>query len=309
MALIIRIGPAREQWWLDHMQSLLPEIECRRWDEPGILEEIEYAVVWRPPAGGLKRFPNLKCIVSVGAGIDHILVDPERPRHVPIIRTTSDDLTQRMREYVCLHVLRHHRRLPEIDEIQGSKEWRQTVNPPAYQRGVGVMGLGNLGSDAAATLAVIGFDVAGWSRRPKNIPGVKNFAGDDGLEPFLKRSEILVCLLPLTDTTHGILNDRLFSTLPRGACLINAARGGHLVEDDLLAALGDGRIEYATLDVFHEEPLPAEHPFWDHPRVLVTPHVASLIDPVAGGASIAANLRRFINGEPVPNLVDLDQGY
>jgi glyoxylate/hydroxypyruvate reductase A len=309
MALIIRIGPAREQWWLDHMQSLLPEIECRRWDEPGNLEEIEYAVVWRPPAGGLKWFPNLKCIVSVGAGIDHILVDPERPRHVPIIRTTSDDLTQRMREYVCLHVLRHHRRLPEIDEIQGSKEWRQTVNPPAYQRGVGVMGLGNLGSDAAATLAVIGFDVAGWSRRPKDIPGVKNFAGENGLEQFLKRSEILVCLLPLTDTTHGILNDRLFSTLPRGACLINAARGGHLVEDDLLAALGDGRIEYATLDVFHEEPLPTEHPFWDHPRVLVTPHVASLIDPVAGGASIAANLRRFINGEPVPNLVDLDQGY
>ena len=309
MALIIRIGPAREQWWLDHMQSLLPEIECRRWDEPGNLEEIEYAVVWRPPAGGLKRFPNLKCIVSVGAGIDHILVDPERPRHVPIIRTTGDDLTQRMREYVCLHVLRHHRRLPEIDEIQNSKEWRQTVNPPAYQRGVGVMGLGNLGSDAAATLAVIGFDVAGWSRRPKDIPGVKNFTGADGLEPFLKRSDILVCLLPLTDNTRGILGDSLFSMLPRGACLINAARGGHLVEEDLLAALDDGRIEYATLDVFHEEPLPAAHPFWDHPRVLVTPHVASLIDPVAGGASIAANLRLFISGEPVPNLVDLEQGY
>ena len=133
MALIIRIGPAREQWWQDHMQSLLPEIECRRWDEPGDPDEIEYAVVWRPPAGGLKRFRNLKCIVSVGAGIDHILSDPERPRHVPIIRTTGDDLTQRMREYVCLHVLRHHRRLPEIDEIQISKEWRQSVNLPADQ--------------------------------------------------------------------------------------------------------------------------------------------------------------------------------
>lgn len=309
MALIIRIGPAREQWWLDHMQSLLPEIECRRWDEPGNLEEIEYAIVWRPPAGGLKRFPNLKCIVSVGAGIDHILVDPERPRHVPIIRTTSDDLTQRMREYVCLHVLRHHRRLPEIDDIQKSKEWHQTVNPPAYQRGVGILGLGNLGSDAARTLSVIGFDVAGWTRRPKDIAGVKSFAGADGLESFLERSNILVNLLPLTDATRGILNDRLFSTLPRGACLINAARGGHLVEEDLLAALNDGRIEYATLDVFHEEPLPATHPFWDHPRILVTPHVASLIDPVAGGAAIAANLHRFINGELVPDLVDLEQAY
>ncbi len=309
MALIIRIGPAREQWWQDHLQSLLPEIECRLWDEPGDLEEIEYAVVWRPPAGGLKRFPNLKCIVSVGAGIDHILVDPERPRHVPIIRTTSDDLTQRMREYVCLHVLRHHRRLPEIDDIQRTQEWRQTVNPPAYQRRVGIMGLGNLGGDVARTLSVIGFDVAGWSRRPRDISGVKNFSGADSLEPFLKRSDILVCLLPLTDATRNILNSKLFSTLPPGACLINAARGEHLVEEDLLPALNDGRIEYATLDVFHHEPLPAGHPFWDHPRVLVTPHVASLIDPVAGGESIAANLRCFINGEPVPNLVDLDQGY
>jgi len=171
------------------------------------------------------------------------------------------------------------------------------------------MGLGNLGSDAARTLSVIGFDVAGWSRRPKNIEGVTNFAGEEGFEPFLKRTDILVCLLPLTDATRGILNDRLFTTLPPGACLINAARGEHLVDEDLLAALEDGRIEYATLDVFHTEPLPGDHPFWEHPRVLVTPHVASLIDPVAGGAAIAANLRRFIKGEPVPNLVDLEQGY
>ena len=190
-----------------------------------------------------------------------------------------------------------------------TQEWRQTANPPAYQRRVGIMGLGNLGSDVARTLSVIGFDVAGWSRRPKDIAGVKNFAGADDLDPFVKRSDILVCLLPLTDATRGILNDRLFSTLPPGACLINAARGEHLVEEDLLPALDDGRIEYATLDVFHHEPLPAGHPFWDHPRVLVTPHGASLIDPVAGGEAIAANLRRFINGEPVPNLVDLEQGY
>lgn len=309
MALIIRVGPEREAWWQNHLQSLLPEIDCRIWDEPGDLDEIEYAVVWKPPPGGLKRFPNLKCIVSIGAGIDHILVDPERPRHVPIIRTTGDDLTQRMREYVCLHVLRHHRRLPEIDEIQITQEWRQTVNPPAYQRRVGIMGLGNLGGDVARTLTVIGFDVAGWSRRPKDISGVMSFTGADGLEPFLKRSDILVCLLPLTDATRNILNGKLFSMLPPGACLINAARGEHLVEEDLLTALDDGRIEYATLDVFHQEPLPAGHPFWDHPRVLVTPHIASLIDPVAGGAAIAANLNRFINGESVPNLVDLEQGY
>ena len=309
MALIIRVGESRAEWWRAHLQDLLPEIECRLWDDPGDPAEIEYAVVWRPPAGGLKRFANLRCIVSIGAGIDHVLADPELPGGVPIIRTTGHDLTQRMREYVCLHVLRLHRRLPEIEAAQRTREWHQLINPPAPQRRVGVMGLGNLGADCARTLGLVGFDVAGWARRPREIDGVTTFAGGDGLAPFLARSEILVCLLPLTPATTGILNAELFAQLPEGACVVNAARGEHLVEADLLAALESGQVGWATLDVFHEEPLPAAHPFWDHPRVLVTPHVASLIDPVAGGKAIAANLRRFIAGEPVPDLVDLDQGY
>jgi len=309
MALVIRVGAARQQWWLDHMQGLLPEIECRAWDEPGDPAEIDYAIVWRPSPGGLKRFPNLKCIVSMGTGIDHVTDDPELPRHVPIIRTRSFDLTQRMREYVTLHVLRIHRRLPEIEAAQPLREWRQLINPPAYQRKVGVMGLGNLGADCARTLKAVGFDVAGWARRPKSIEGIACFAGDAQRRAFLERSEILVCLLPLTPETRGILNAELFRTLPAGASIINCARGGHLVDRDLLDALDSGHLAYATLDVFHQEPLPAEHPFWDHPRVLVTPHVASLIDPVAGGRAIADNLRRFIAGEPVPDLVDPDQGY
>jgi glyoxylate/hydroxypyruvate reductase A len=309
MALIIRVGGSRAEWWREHLQGLLPEIECRLWDQPGDPNEIEYAVVWRPPAGGLARFPNLECIVSIGAGIDHVLADPELPKGVPIIRTTGTDLTQRMREYVCLHVLRLHRRLPEIEAAQATRAWRQLVEPPAPERRVGVMGLGNLGVDCARTLSLVGFDVAGWSRRPKEVENVTTFAGPEGLAPFLARSEILVCLLPLTPATRGILNAELFARLPEGACVVNAARGEHLVEADLLAALDSGRVGGATLDVFHEEPLPPDHPFWDHPRVLVTPHVASLIDPVAGGKAIAANLRRFINGEPLPDLVDLAQGY
>ena len=309
MALVIRTGGTRAQWWLEHMRSLLPEIECRPWDEPGNPDEIEYAVVWKPPAGGLKRFRNLRCIVSIGAGIDHLTSDPDRPRHVPIIRTTSADLSQRMREYVTLHVLRIHRRLPEIEAAQPIREWRQLINPPAYERRVGVMGLGNLGADCARTLKAVGFDVAGWSRRPKELDGVTGFASERGFRPFLERTEILVCLLPLTPATRGILNADLFQTLPCGASIINCARGAHLVDQDLLDALDEGQIAYATLDVHHQEPLPASHPFWDHPRVLVTPHVASLIDPEAGGRAIAANLRRFIAGEPVPDLVDLQQGY
>jgi glyoxylate/hydroxypyruvate reductase len=309
MALVIRTGPARQGWWVDHMQSLLPEIECRSWDEPGDPNEIEYAVVWKPPPGGLKRFANLRCIVSIGAGIDHVTDDPELPGGVPIIRTRSFDLSQRMREYVTLHVLRLHRRLPEIEAAQPLREWRQLINPPAYERKVGIMGLGNLGADCARTLAAVGFDVAGWARRPKAIEGVTCFAGPDQLRAFVERTEILVCLLPLTPETRGILNAELFRTLPEGASVINCARGAHLVDQDLLAALDAGRIAYATLDVFHQEPLPPDHPFWDHPKVLVTPHVASLIDPIAGGKAIADNLRRFIAGLPVPDLADLEQGY
>jgi len=309
MTLVIRVGPAREHWWREHMQTLLPELECRLWDDPGPLEDVKYAVVWRPPAGGLKRFKNLEVIISIGAGIDHILADPELPEGVPIIRTTGSDLTQRMREYVCLHVLRFHRRLPDLEEAQPLREWRQGVNPPAYERKVGVMGLGNLGADAAKALAAIGFDVAGWSRSEKAIPGVACFSGTDGLHRFLDRTEILVNLLPLTEATRGILDASLFARLPKGAFLINCARGEHLVEVDLLAALDTGQIEAATLDVFHQEPLPADHPFWEHHKVLVTPHVASLIDPVAGGKMIAENLRRFIKGDHVPDLVDLSKGY
>ena len=309
MSLVIRVGQARANWWREHMQALLPEIECRLWDDPGPLEEVKYAIVWKPPAGGLKQFPNLEVIVSIGAGIDHILVDPELPKGVPIIRTTGSDLTQRMREYVCLHVLRFHRRLPDLEEAQPLREWRQGVNPPAYERKVGVMGLGNLGADAARSLAMIGFDVAGWSRSAKAIEGVTTFTGEGELDAFLARTEILVCLLPLTEATRGIVDAALLAKLPEGAFFINCARGEHVVDADLLAALDGEHLAGATLDVFHQEPLPAASPFWDHPKVLVTPHVASLIDPVAGGKMIAANLKRFIAGEPVPDLVDLSKGY
>lgn len=309
MALVLRVGPAREQWWLEHMRSLLPEIECRLWGDPGDVDEIEIAVVWKPPAGGLKRFPNLRAIVSIGAGIDHVLADPELPKYVPIIRTTGEDLKVRMREYVTLHVLRLHRRLPDIEAAQERREWLQLVNPPAYERKVGLMGLGDLGADCARALNALGFDVAGWSRRPKVIDGVKSFAGQESFAAFLNRTEILVCLLPLTPATIGILNAELFEKLPKGASIINAARGGHLVEEDLLKALDAGQVGSAILDAFKTEPLPADHPFWDHPKVLVTPHVASLIDPVTGGKAIAANVRKFLAGEPVPDLVDLEQGY
>ncbi len=309
MALILRVGPTRETWWLEHMRVLMPEVDCRPWSDPGDPDDIEIAVVWKPPPGGLKRFSKLKAIISIGAGVDHVLADPELPRDVPIYRTTGDDLKLRMREYVTLQVLRLHRRLPEIEAAEARREWLQLVNPTAGERTVGVMGLGDLGRDCATTLGTIGFDVVGWSRSRKSIAGIRCFAGDGERDAFLARTEILVCLLPLTPSTEGILNADLFDRLPRGASLINAARGGHLVEKDLLDALDCGRIERAVLDAFPTEPLPESSPFWDHPKVLVTPHVASLIDPVTGGRAIAANVRKILAGEPAEGRIDRERGY
>lgn len=308
-AVVLHVGAARAEWWRDTLQGLLPDLPVHLWDKVPDPQAVGFAVVWKHPAGGLLRFPNLRAIVSIGAGVDHVLVDPDLPQGVPIIRTTGDDLTQRMREYVCLHVLRLHRRHPEVAAAQGREEWLQLVTPPAPQRRVGVMGLGNLGAACARALVGLGFSVSGWARRVKDIPGVEAHAGAAGLPGFLAGAEILVNLLPLTPATRGILSGDLFAQLPAGAGLINAARGEHLVEPDLIPALDAGHLSRAVLDVFETEPLPAGHPFWGDPRIDVTPHTASLIDPAAGARLIADNIRRVLEGRPVPDLVDLGRGY
>ena len=294
--------------WVDLLTPLLPGIEVVPMDLAGG-GGIDYAVVWAPPAGALARHPDLKAIVSVGAGVDHVLKDPDLPRHLPILRTTGPDMVQRLREYVALHVLAHHRDLMTTDAQQRRSEWRQLVTPVAGRRRVGVMGLGRIGAACAQTLAALGFDTAGWSRNPHRIEGVTAFHGAGGLADFAARTEILVCLLPLTPATRGILNADLFARLPVGAAVINAGRGGHLVEADLLAALEAGQLSGATLDVFTPEPLPADHPFWRHPRIRVTPHIASYIDPATGAAVVASNILAFERDGVAPDVADADRGY
>lgn len=306
--LALYLTTERRYWWRDHLQSLLPEIECKLWDEITDPHTIRYAVVWRPPEGWLGSFPNLQCIISIGAGIDHVLEDKQLPADIPIIRTTGDDLTLRMREYVCLHVLRIHRNLSRFQQSQQAKQWQPFITPTANQRHVGVMGLGKLGSDAAISLSQLGFRVSGWAKRQHQLPDIQTYT-DDELPQFLSTVDILVCLLPLTDSTRNILNARLFSQLPHGASVINAARGEHLVEQDLLDSLESGRLANATLDVFRTEPLPADHPFWTHEKILVTPHVASMIDPESGGSEVANNLKAFINGELPKDMTDRKLGY
>jgi len=308
MKLVLYLQSKRRVWWRDHLQSLLPEIDCLLWEDCADKNAIDFAVVWRPPAGGLRQFKNLQAIVSIGAGIDHVLADPELPE-IPVIRTTGAELTQRMREYVCLHVLRIHRQCSDMEAAQREQRWRPVITPPATRRQVGIMGLGKLGTDAAIHLTQLGFSVSGWARSKHTIAGVNCYHGEQVPEDFLKRSEILVCLLPLTPDTRNMLNTNLFEQLPSGAGLINAARGEHLVESDLLAALESGQLANATLDVFRKEPLPSTHPFWTHPNIVVTPHNASLIDPLSGGAEIAANLRRFIRGDLIADLTDTKRGY
>ncbi|WP_303853675.1 glyoxylate/hydroxypyruvate reductase A [Salinicola salarius] len=310
MSIVVSIpGVDKTNWWIEQLQALLPGWTIRPIHDPGDVKKVTYAVVWKPATGAFLPFPNLKAIVSLGAGIDHVLADAELPRQVPIIRTVGTDLTQRMREYVALHVLRHHRDMPAIAANQREKRWKQLVVPPATQRRVGVMGLGNLGGTAARTLASLGFETLGWSRTRHEIDGVTTYAGDGEFADFLARCDILVCLLPLTEATTGILDARLFARLPQGASVINAGRGPHLVEGDLLDALESGQLSHATLDVFHVEPLPSEHSFWAHPAITVTPHIASLIDAPTGSRIVAANIERFEATGYVEDLADAERGY
>ena len=300
----------KTNWWVEMLQGLLPGWEVMSMDDAlEHPESIDFGVVWRPRSGDLVRLTNMKAIVSIGAGIDHVLADEELPQGVPIIRTVGDDLTQRMREYVALHVLRHHRDMPRQLQAQAEVDWHAIVVPVAPQRTVGVMGLGNLGAAAAQTLSGLGFDTRGWSKSQKEIQGVTCFAGEEGLDAFLGDCEIVVNLLPLTDETRGIINASFFEKMPREACVINCARGPHLVEEDLLAALSSGQIKQATLDVFHQEPLPVDHPFWTHRAITVTPHVASQIDAATGGRLIAANLLEFAKTGTCGDVADAARGY
>jgi glyoxylate/hydroxypyruvate reductase A len=309
MALVFYSDSDRFEPWRDALTAAIPDLEVRNWDRAGDPAEIDFALVWLPPQGALRRFPNLKAILNLGAGVDALLKDPTLPQGVPIVRMVDDDLAKCMAEYVLLHVLRYHRDQPLLDAQQRRKEWRIVASPAACHRRVGVMGLGAMGGEAARHLLAVGFDVASWTRGPRPMPGIQGFHGADGLGPFLARTEILVCLLPLTRETQNILDRGLLSRLPRGACLINAGRGGHQVEADILQALDAGQLAGATLDVFRTEPLPADSPFWTHPKVTVTPHNASITNPASAVRHVVESIRRARAGEPLVNVVDPEVGY
>lgn len=311
MAILIIAKSERPEWWSDQLRENDPSLDVREWPDCGDPDEIEYVLAWKPPAGELAKFPNLKVVFSLGAGVDHLFSDPDFPKHAAISRVVDPYLTAGMREYVLLHVLRYHKEQPALDAQQRAHVWNDRARSlkQADERRIGILGLGELGQACGLALAALGFDVAGWSRSEKALKGITCLHGVDGLDTLLARSDILVCLLPLTPQTEGILNAELFAKLPEGACLINVARGGHLVEDDLVAALEAGQLAHTTLDVFRTEPLPDAHPFWDHPKITVTPHNASITDPRSVARQIVAAIGAVERGEPLPNAVDPQLGY
>ena len=310
MAILLSTKAHTMQDWKAALLAVEPSLEIRLFPDVGDPAEIEAAVVWTShDMMELRRYPNLKLIVSMGAGVDHLLRPPGPPPGIPVARLKDVLLTSAMAEWVLLNVLRFHRQDPEYRALQQRKEWLELSAPSTAERRIGILGIGELGSASARVLGSLGFPVMGWSRSAKTLPGVQTFHGADGLMAMAAQSDILICLLPLTTQTRGVLNAKLLSALPRGAYVINGARGGHMVAEDMLAALDSDHIAGAALDVFETEPLPAESRFWSHPKVFLTPHAASITIPSSVAPQVVENIRNLRAGRPLINLVDFSLGY
>jgi glyoxylate/hydroxypyruvate reductase len=300
--------------WRARMEALLPSHEIVMLDEPFDRASVRYALSWRHPPGALKDLPNLRVILSLGAGVDHLFADPALPDK-PIVRVVDPDLTNRMSEWVVMHALVHLRQLRRYEHQQSERVWADDdQQPKASDIQIGVLGLGVMGKDAVAKLKALGFKVAGWSASPKTLPDVICLSGADGLKRMLAQTDMLVVLLPLTEATRGIINASLLSQLKRdsplgGPILINAGRGGLQVEADILAALDSAALKGASLDVFEREPLPKDSRLWSHPAVYVSPHNAAISSPKAIAALVARQIEAYERGEPLAHAVDRRRGY
>lgn len=308
MAFLYKSEPARGEVWAERFAREMPDLPFRIWPDVGDPREVRYLAAWQPPADLASAYPNLEVLFSVGAGVDQFDFSA-LPAALQVVRMVEPGIVNGMVEYVALSVLSIHRDWQVYRDQQRAKLWQEHRVRPAASCRIGVLGLGMLGTAVLERLRDFGFACAGWNRSPRQIDGVECHAGTDGLQSFLARTDILICMLPLTDGTRGILSKSLFDQLPAGAALINVGRGGHLVQDDLLQALDDGRISTAILDVCEPEPLPQDHPFWTHPQVMLTPHIASMTQPESSAEVVLDNIRRHRAGLPLVGLVDRHRGY
>lgn len=301
-----------DTWFVQFIAELkksMPNIDLRVFPDCGEFADFEIALAWKPTQGALQKFPNLKLIISLGAGVAHLLKDPNLPQHISIVRLVSPSQKLQMAEYVNLAVLCFQRRLLDYQQLQKAQQWEYLPVSNAKSFTVGIMGLGAFGSTVAQRLRDNGLSVRGWSRTPKEIAGIDCFDGQEQFKLFLSQCRVLVCLLPITSETENILNLDTFSALPQGAYLVNVGRGQHLVAADLLSALDSGRIAGAFLDSFSTEPLPKDHSFWLHPKIIVTPHIAAAGIPSDFATEVINRINNFHNGQPLDNLVDVSRGY
>jgi len=294
--------------WRAALSEQLGELHFSTVDNCTRPDTVDIALLWTAPANGLADFSALKAVLSLGAGINQLDLS-SLPHPVPIARLVDNSLTQTMVEYARAAVFRYHRALHRFEQHSRQRLWQFETPLLAQQRCIGVLGLGELGSAIAQALAKDGFNVQGFSRNPKTLPSIACYSGEQGLYQLAGQVDMLINVLPLTPKTDGLLNRQLFSCFNQPVFLINMGRGTHLIEEDLLEALDSGQIEAATLDVTPIEPLPDESLLWNHPKVLITPHVAGLSSPQQAAVNLSENIRRTMAGKPLLNQVDLTRGY
>ena len=309
MRILLYRGDGEIGHWAEDLARAVPGVQTLGWQEGDTLAPCDYAVLWNPAPGLLPQLAQVKAVFLMGAGADAILKFGDALPNVPIVRLGDAGMAVQMAEYVAYATLRYFRRFDEYEEQARHGLWAPL---PVYAKDeftIGVMGLGKLGLRVVETMRCFGFPVRGWSRTPKDLPGVDCFAGMEALDEFLGGARVLVSLLPLTAETNNLLDRRRLSLLPRGAYLINVARGAQLAEPDLLGLIRAGHIAGATLDVFRNEPLPAPHPFWDEPRITITPHISAVTLRVDAVRQIAEKIAAFEANEPVDDIVDRNLGY
>lgn len=308
MALLYKADPVRGEHWKRLFAEHAPDIEWRMWPDVGDPADIEYLAAWQAPDDIEQVLPNLKVLFALSAGVDQL--DLRRlPATLPVVRLLDPGISQGMCEYACFSVLSLHRDMLRYRQQQQAAHWQAHHLVPAGRRRIGVMGLGLQARHILRSLQPFGFQLSGWARSPHQIEGVDCHAGMQQLPGFLGQCDILLCVLPLTSQTAGILDRALFAQLPKGAALINMGRGGHLVEDDLLDALDSGQLSGAVLDVLQQEPAATTHPFWHHPKIMLTPHIAAMTQPDSAFPGLLDNIRRFQRGEPMCGQIDQHQGY
>jgi glyoxylate/hydroxypyruvate reductase A len=308
MALLYKADPVRGEQWKALFAEQAPDIEWRAWPDIGDPRDIRYLAAWQAPDDLETVLPNLQVLFALSAGVDQLALG-RLPTSLPVVRLLDPGITQGMCEYASFAVLSLHRDMLRYRQQQAEKRWQAHRLVPAPKRRIGVMGLGLQAQQILATLQPYGFALSGWARSRHCISGVDCFAGAEQLPDFLGQCDILLCVLPLTEQTEGILDRQLFQHLPKGAALVNMGRGGHLVEGDLLEALASGQLSAAVLDVLQQEPATPDHPFWQHPQILLTPHIAAMTQPESAFGVLLENIRRHQRGEPMLGQIDRKQGY